>query len=59
VLDSRSQDGEQVAQDKQGCGRRRRGGDDAKHVKHANVSTQGDTALVNSDSNTPTDLAAQ
>ena len=30
----------------------RRGGDDgAKHVKHTNGSTQGDTALVNSDSN--------
>jgi len=43
--------GEQVAQDKQVAGGGGGGGDDAKHVKQTNGSIQGDTALVNSDSN--------
>ena len=48
--------GEQVAQDKQVTGGGR-GVDGRSLTPHSSI--QGDTAFVNSDSNTPTDLAAQ
>ena len=47
--------GEQVAQDKQVTG----GGGEGTGDLTLHGSIQGDTAFVNSDSNTPTDLAAQ
>ena len=59
MLDSRSQARGTGSTRPTSYGWRRRGDDDAKHIKHTNGSIQGDTALVNSDSNTPTDLAAQ
>ena len=51
MLDSRSQARGTGSTRLTSCGGKRRGDDGAIHVKHTNGSIQGDTALVNSDSN--------